>query len=331
MLYASRGGGERFTIESDRHVEKDLAVRDLAGVAWFDLFDATDAERALVERVTGLVVPAMADLAEIESSSRLNHKGGVLTLSTPMSYLDSNGLSHTKPLGFVLSERYLITVRFCHAPVFEQFGSQLAQHADPLCAAALFVRLLEAIVDRLADVLESIRGDLDQLSHRVFHPDKAERVASKIDLQLRATLRSVGRAGDRLSNLRDSLLGIQRIVLYSTQHASGFMPAEDRPRLKTIRQDVTSLTDYDGQLANKVQFLLDATLGFINIEQNNSIKILTVVSVVGVPPTLVASIYGMNFKMMPELDWAWGYPYGLTMIVLTAVIPLIWFKRKGWI
>jgi magnesium transporter len=144
-------------------------------------------------------------------------------------------------------------------------------------------------------------------------------------------LRSIGRAGDRLSNLRDSLLGIQRIVLYATQHAAGFMPAEDRQRLKTVRQDVTSLTDYDGQLANKVQFLLDATLGFINIEQNNSIKILTVVSVVGVPPTLVASIYGMNFKTMPELDWAWGYPYGLTMIVLTAVIPLIWFKRKGWI
>ena len=104
-----------------------------------------------------------------------------------------------------------------------------------------------------------------------------------------------------------------------------------RPRLTTLRQDIASLTDYDVQLTNKVQFLLDATLGFINIEQNNGIKILTVVSVVGVPPTLVASIYGMNFKRIPELEWAYGYFYGLTLIVLSAIVPYVWFKKRGWI
>ena len=103
------------------------------------------------------------------------------------------------------------------------------------------------------------------------------------------------------------------------------------PRLLTVRQDVASLSDYDAQLTNKVQFLLDATLGFINIEQNNGIKILTVVSVVGIPPTLIASMYGMNFKNMPELQWEYGYLYGIVMIVLSGVIPLLWFRKRGWI
>src|SRR5205823_1309505 len=109
-----------------------------------------------------------------------------------------------------------------------------------------------------------------------------------------------------------------------------WIPAELGARFTTLQQDIASLTDYDAQLANKVQFLLDAVLGFINIAQNNIIKVLTVVSVVGVPPTLVASIYGMNFKSIPELDWAWGYEYGLAMIGLSAVLPLLWFKWRGW-
>ena len=98
-----------------------------------------------------------------------------------------------------------------------------------------------------------------------------------------------------------------------------------------MRQDVLSLSDYDGHISNKVQLLLDATLGLINIEQNNIIKVLTIVSVVGIPPTLIASMYGMNFKIMPELNWSWGYPYGLALIALSAVLPLVWFKWRGWI
>jgi len=112
--------------------------------------------------------------------------------------------------------------------------------------------------------------------------------------------------------------------------AADWLPAEVKPRLQTLRQDVTSLNDYDAHLVNKVQLLLDATLGLINIDQNNMIKVLAIVSVVGVPPTLVASMYGMNFKYMPEFDWAWGYPYGLAVIALSAVLPLLWFKWRGW-
>jgi magnesium transporter len=144
-------------------------------------------------------------------------------------------------------------------------------------------------------------------------------------------LKRLGRIADLMSSVRDSLLGIGRIVPYVAQIAAAWIDREMRDRLKSIRQDVISLTDYAGHLNSKVQFLLDATLGLINNSQANVIKVLTVVSVVGVPPTLVASIYGMNFKGMPELDWAWGYPYGLTMIFLSAIIPLVWFKVRGWL
>jgi magnesium transporter len=112
--------------------------------------------------------------------------------------------------------------------------------------------------------------------------------------------------------------------------AGEWLPADVKQRLETVRQDVASLSDYDAHLTNKVQLLLDATLGMINIEQNNIIKVLAIVSVVGIPPTLVASMYGMNFKNMPELDWAWGYPYGLAVIAISAILPVLWFKWRGW-
>ena len=135
-------------------------------------------------------------------------------------------------------------------------------------------------------------------------------------------MRRIGHSGDLASKIRDSLLGIGRIVPFVATHATDWLPLEIKPRLETVRLDVTSLSDYDMHIVNKVQLLLDATLGLINIEQNNIIKVLTIVSVVGIPPTLIASMYGMNFKDMPELDWSWGYPYGLALIVLSAILPI---------
>jgi len=143
-------------------------------------------------------------------------------------------------------------------------------------------------------------------------------------------LRRVGHNGDLASKIRDSLHGLGRIVPYVLSLAD-WLPPEVKTRLDITRQDVASLSDYDEHIANKVQLLLDATLGLINVEQNNIIKVLTIVSVVGIPPTLIASMYGMNFKGMPEYDWAWGYPYALAMIALSAVLPLVWFKWRGWI
>ena len=322
MLYFNTGTSPRRALEP--HEAADPAV-------WLDLHNPTEAERATAERLTGLVVPAEADLAEIEASSRLSRDGNVLTLSTPMAYPGPQGGQNVAPLGFVLSPESLLTVRFADLPVFSHFAERFASSHGAKRSADAFVGLAEGIVDRLADVLEHIGAELGAIARQVFAPPQKQGRLAKMGVALQGTLRTVGQAGERLSNIRDSLLGMQRIVLYVHDTACDWLPQELQPRLLTLRQDLASLSDYDSQLSNKVQFLLDATLGFINIEQNNGINVLTVVSVVGVPPTLIAGIYGMNFKNIPEYDWAFGYQYGLALIVLSAVLPLIWFKRKGWI
>ena len=332
MLFANSGVAGRVEVAAATH-----AAEALQGVVWLDLLDPTEAERSLVERATGLRLPARADLAEIENSSRLSEAGGVLSMSMPISTQDTEA----QPLGFVLSGERLVTVRYTALPTFDQYAAEMAGRGGgragggapgggALGGVAVFIGLLEVMVDRVADILETIRAELDGISRRVFRPE-GRRTPAKADQALRATLRGVGRGGDRLSNLRDTLLGLQRIVQYVPNHPALPIPADDMPRMATLGRDIASLADYDNQLSNKVQFLLDATLGFINIEQNNSIKLLTVVSIVGVPPTLVASIYGMNFKNIPELQWDYGYPYALGLIVLTAVLPLVVFRWKGWI
>jgi magnesium transporter len=257
----------------------------------------------------------------------------VLYLSTPLSYRSEDGTSHVAPLGFVLSPTRLITVRFARAPAFDTFAEAFARgevwHPDSgMCSTSAFVGLLETIVDRLADVLEQAGKDLDTLSRGIFRPHTRRR---GVTAELRATLSQLGRLGDGLSNIRDGLLGVSRIVNFTPVAANHWLPKDLRPRFKTLHQDLVSLTEYDAQLTNKVGFLLDAILGFINIEQNNSFRVLTVVSVVGIPPTLVASIYGMNFEHIPELHWAYGYFYGLAVIALSAITPLIWFRWRGWI
>ncbi len=278
----------------------------------------------------------MIELSEIESSSRLRTIKDALYLSTPLVYRADTGNPLVTSVGFVLRHDLLITVRFDELKAFSTFAEN-AQKPGAVhhSSAGAFVGLVEAIVDRMADALESVGRDLDAVSKRIFRGNavgpKTPHRPAREDADLREILRVVGRAGDLTSKIRDTLLGFGRIVPYVLTAATAWLAPEVKPRLETVKQDVSSLSDYDGHLTNNVQLLLDATLGLINIEQNNIIKVLTIVSVVGVPPTLVASMYGMNFHDMPELSWAWGYPYGLALIALSAILPLAWFKLRGWL
>jgi magnesium transporter len=261
----------------------------------------------------------------------LRTRSEALYLSAPLVHRPEPDQPMSTPVGFVLTRDRLITVRFTELSSFASLADRkLTPDSPRLTSSGILVELLEAVVDRLADALERSAGELDDLSHRLFRvaPERRSRSIDEADLGL--ILRRVGHNGDLASKIRDSLLGIARIVPFVSTLAADWLPHEVKPRLETLRQDVASLNDYDAHLANKVQLLLDTTLGLINIDQNNIIKVLTIVSVVGVPPTLVASIYGMNFKNMPELGWDWGYPYGLTVIVLSAILPLLWFKWRGW-
>jgi magnesium transporter len=328
-LYHSRAGrGEH---------PGDLNTASLpANVAWIDLLKPDPDEVAFVKRTTGLDMPSIGELSEIESSSRLRNQNGAIYLSAPLIYRAESDQPLTMPVGFVLMRERLITVRFEELNLFKTFiDRDLTAESDPLSSAAVFAGLMDAIADRLADILENIATELDELSHRLFHTPATEPAArrppARESADLRIILRRVGHSGDLASKIRDSLLGIGRIVPYVLTVAADWLPPEIKPRLDTVRQDVLSLSDYDTHIVNKVQLLLDATLGLINVEQNNIIKVLTIVSVVGIPPTLIASMYGMNFKGMPEYDWSWGYPYGLALIALSAILPVAWFKWRGWI
>jgi magnesium transporter len=304
-----------------------LEPADAERAAWFDLESGAPEEVAFVTRHTGLALPGYADLTEIEASSRLATDGPVLTLSMPIVTRTAEGLQGGV-CGFVLCPNALVTLRFTSSVVFQQFASQPHAIATPE-PAYIFVSLLEAIVDRQADALEALRNELDQLSHKIFHHRMAGK-ARATEIELQAMLITLGRSYDTISFLRDSQLGVARIAPYAAT-ATTWIPKAVRHRLESVQKDVSSLGEYSTHLTDKVQFLQDSTLGLINIAQNSLIKVLTIVSIAGIPPTLIAGIYGMNFKDMPELEWTYGYPYAWILMILSAVLPLVWFRKKGWI
>jgi magnesium transporter len=301
----------------------------LTDALWIDLLAATPEETERVARMTGLAIPTEAEVSEIESSSRLSMRDGVLYLNMPLV-----SQPETEPrsvsVGFVLSPERLISVRFAQSRLFDRFMAQ--NHVAAHSGTHVLIALLEAIVDRQADVLELVKAELETISHRIFAQDMAAAGGGRReDAMLRATLVALGRIGDLVSHVRESQVSAGRIVPYVETVAADWLPKDIGPRLRTLRRDVASLNDFDTHLNDKLQFLLDATLGFINIAQNNVMKVLTVVSVAGVPPVLVAGIYGMNFKSMPELEWVWGYPYSLVLMLVTTLIPLAIFRWRGWL
>ena len=301
------------------------------GTAWIDLFDPTSEEVAEAARISGLKIPSRDALEEIESSSRLRFEHDTLYLSmTVAAHAEQNEIAPT-PVGFVLNPRVLVTIRYTALHGFERARHQLDRGDCAPTPVAIFTMLLESMVDYVADVLQEIAAELNGISRGVFQQRAfaPQRNAALHGRALRRTMLDVGQRGERLSQYREGLLGLQRIVTFAAEKGHDWLPEDVRARLGTVSAELVSLTDFEGHLTGKVQFLLDAVLGFINTEQNDIFKVLTIVSVVGIPPTLIAGIYGMNFQV-PEYHWAYGYAWGLTLIVLSTLIPIAWFKWRGW-
>jgi magnesium transporter len=297
---------------------------------WIDLLNPTAEEIAQVATNYGIAVPSRESLQEIETSSRLKASGQLLYVSMPLAIQDESAGFAPVPLGFVLSPQLLVTVRFSDVHAFSRVEARVGQKQD-VGSTRVFCALIEGIVDFGADKLEKLSGDLAVVSARAFGPQTSTQQHDKrISQGLHECLKAIGIAGDQLSRNRESMLGLQRIIGFVLKMATDWMPPEEKTRLTTAQQDIVSLVDFEAHLSGKSQFLLDAILGFINTEQNDIFKVLTIVSVVGIPPTLIASMYGMNFHDMPELSWRWGYPYGLTLIALSVLLPILWFKRRGW-
>jgi len=311
---------------------------EASAAVWIDLLAPTAEESAAVRQATGLRVPTEDQISEIESSSRLAFEGGAYYVSAPLIAKGAEGEHLLTPIGFVYSSRVLLTVRFGALPSIDAAHAQAG--AQPLKSAEeALLRIFELVVDRAADGLEHAGAECDELSRAAFRggrqtgqatPNRTSKGTAKAANQLAAALRRIGGVAERVSRIRDELLGLGRIGAYMMESGLEGAPPVSATRLKAVRADVASLTDYQAHLSGKVQFLLDATLGFINIEQNEIVKTLTIASVVGIPPVLIAGIYGMNFRVMPELRWSFGYPLALALIVVSGLLPLWWFKRRGW-
>ncbi len=309
-------------------VELSSAGRDAA--VWVDMLSPTEDEERAIEAWLGIAVPTRADMEEIEISSRLYSEDGAHYMTATLTARADGDQPQMGPVTFILSPGgTLVTLRF-HEPSAFQIFPQRAAKAALGCGSgeAVLINLLEVITDRLADILERAGREILELSRGIFHP--SEKKASKRDRDFQIILRRIGRKEDLISKLQDSLLTMQRL--------SGFLSAvstrssrDGRARIKTLSRDIASLADHATGLSQKIGFLLDATLGMISIEQSAIIKIFSVVAVIFLPPTLVASVYGMNFSIMPELQWPLGYPFAIGLMVLSALLPFWYFKRRGWL
>lgn len=301
----------------------------IAGCTWIDVVDPTDAERATFEQTFGLRVPTKDELAEIETSSRLQIEKDALYMTAPLIVTADQGPWLSAPAGFVLSKRVLLTIRTAKSVAVDKVTAELGskQEFQPIFA---FVRIIEALVDRLADLLEASSHDLDEASHSIFRQQDAKRL-SRETATLRQLMIGTGRTSERMARIHYTLVCLDRMAKFSAECCREWIEHDMIVRLQAVSSDIASLVQFSEGLVSRVQLLQDAATGIINIDQNEVMKVLTIASVVGIPPVLVVGIYGMNFKNMPELDWAWGYPYALLMVVITAALPLIWFKWKDWI
>ncbi len=310
------------------------SVADPRQLVWFDLHSPSPEEDALVEELTGLVVPSVAEMQEIEVSSRLYEEGDALFMTVPMVAHVEAGTPVSAPVSFILGKRHLITLRHTDPKAFRLFASQ-AQKAALIDARpqGIFLGLLETIVDRFADVLELISADADGISAEVFRANGADSANGMArERSLEQLLKAIGRCGDLISKLRESVASTIRMLTWFGHPENGYIREQAiRDRIKVLGRDLTSLGDYSQYQGNKIQFLLDATLGRINIEQTKIIKIFSIAAAAFLPPTLIASIYGMNFDAMPELHWQFGYPLAIGAMALSAMLPLWYFRRKGWL
>jgi magnesium transporter len=297
---------------------------------WLDLVNPAPGEDKLIERLLGIAVPTREEMQEIEVSSRLYVENHARYMTATLMCNSDTATPKTTAVTFILSGHRLVTVRYDDPRPFMIVGNKLARNCPAnVTGETVLIDLLDAVIDRAADILERIGLEVDRVSHDIFEPDNA---ASGQALSYKDILKAIGSKGDLTSKVRESLVSIGRLLLFLANEAEGMRWHKDvRLQLQANQRDVLSLSDHATYLSNKITFLLDAMLGVVTIEQNNIIKIFSIAAVALMPPTLIASIYGMNFKHMPELEWTYGYPFAIVLMLAAAILPFVIFKWKKWL
>lgn len=319
-----------YEIEHGRLLQRANLESLSSGAAWIDMLEPTPEEDLAVETLLGLSIPTRAEMREIEASNRLYVEQGAHVMTGIVAHSIDGGTPQFSAVTFILSRNVLVTLRYVEPKAFPMFLQRVARgDADCDTGASVLVGLLESLVQRMADLIEHIQDEVNRIGSAAFEIKGGQQTRTK---RLDVALKSVGRLGETASRAEESVASLDRLLLFLTQAMKARKDdTRDVNRVKTVHRDIRSLIEHLRFLTDRITFLLDAVLGMIANEQNQIIKLFSVMAVMLMPPTLVASIYGMNFRHMPELEWPLGYPLALLAMLVAALIPYIYFRRKGWL
>lgn len=295
---------------------------------WIDLREPTPEEEQFVEKALSIDVPTREEMREIEASNRFyEENGGLYMTATLVTKLDTD-LPERTQVTFILTGNKLVTNRYTDPLPFRRFIAYAGRHpAVATSGSMVLAGLLEAIVNRIADVLEKVGSDVDALSSKIFF--RSYSTSSPLDFG--HVLERIGQSGDLTSKASESLVSLTRLLGFVQQSGNTLVAQDSRARYRTLSRDVLAMSDHSTFLSNKVQFLLDATLGMVSIDQNNVVKIFSVVTVFLLPPSFIAGFFGMNFERLPLLHDPWGVTIGVVLMVASAVLPYLYFKHRRWL
>lgn len=322
-----------FYTASGSHLSTDVGHEWPADVLWVDMFNPNEEQIHAVEKFFNITLPHQDELSDIQISSQLYSEGDSHIIVTPIIAGAGRMDYEVGAMGFTLSPRVLATLRTQNPRAILLFRDKfMLKPSEYNTPAKILLGMLDVFVDRSADVLERIGDQVDLLSQQIFN-GKEQKGDLKLDKDshMRHLLQGVGQTGDLLGQLRNAMAGSERGVIFLSNHADDILGTKGVAHIRTIQRDVHALELQADSLQQRIVFLLDAALGIITIEQNNVVRIFTVLAASFMPPTLIASVYGMNFEFMPELGWHFGYPLAVMAMLGSALLPLLFFRRKGWI
>jgi magnesium transporter len=310
-----------FILEENRLVlSPSSASDDLAKAVWIDLVDPTPMEIKAVEQYTSLALPDIHDTEEIEASSHYEVYPHGLQINC--SFLHPiNGYFSTTNVAFLFNSQCLITIGAREVSLLRQFQERAQAHRDVIIdPLSTIVSLIEDKIEKLADLSEEAHLAIDKISRQTFNRE---------NVNLEELIDNLSRQDDLNGKIRLCLMDGQRDLNFLLRR--GRLSDVNLDITNHVLEDIKTLLSHNTFLSERLDFLLNAALSFINLEQNQIIKIFSVAAVVFMPPTVIASIFGMNFHYMPELSWTWGYPLSLLSMVIAGLAPYLYFKRKGWL
>ena len=318
-----------FTLANGRLAQQEIeSLADLADAltrvkpVWVDLDAPTEEEKSWITQHFGVTIPADAVDDDLEESARFYEEdNGELHIRSDF-LIDDDEAPRNVRVAFILFSNVLFSIHGEELPVFRLLRLR-ARRIPALIEDAkdVLLKLYDADAEYSADALEGIYDSLEKVSARVLKQEVNDQAAGE-------ALNAIAREEDLNGRIRRNVMDTRRAVSFMMR--SRMLNAEQFEEARQILRDIDSLDSHSTFLFDKINFLMNATVGFININQNKIIKIFSVASVALLPPTLIASIYGMNFKAMPELDWHLGYPFAIGLMIASVAAPLIYFRRKGW-